>query len=195
MLTHSQTETALWRMSNMPGDGIIERLQNYTSFMFVRNPFTRTLSAFKEKFEVQKPTNRYFRYKYADIIHRAVYGKPGVGKNVSFADFVRYLGDPNTVFSHGAEEHWIPVSDLCFPCQKKYDYIGKLETLEEDTRFILHKFNMSKLLKVVLDRPKHFTNTNVNSLHKYFSTLKKDYKEGLKRRYNDDLKMFGYTSN
>ncbi|XP_072019534.1 carbohydrate sulfotransferase 10-like [Amphiura filiformis] len=192
VLTHSQTEKAFWRMSNMPQDSIIERLENYTSFMFVRNPYTRTLSAFKEKFEVRKPTNRYFRFKYADIIHRAVYGKPGYRHNVSFTEFVHYLGDPATSFSHGAEEHWIPMADLCFPCQKQYDYIGKLETLEQDTRFILDSFNISDLLKVVLDRPKHFTNTNVNSLHKYFSKLNKDHKDRLKRRYNDDLRLFGY---
>ena len=61
----------------------------------------------------------------------------------TYVEFIQYIVD------EAAEEkvpdmHWAPVYSFCNPCQVNINTIAKIETLEEDTNFILKKINVAK---------------------------------------------------
>ena len=49
--------------------------------------------------------------------------------------------------SNSIEEngHWATYWKTCFPCDIQYDYVLKLETIEEDAKWLLDKFNITKI--------------------------------------------------
>ena len=52
-------------------------------------------------------------------------------ERLSFKQFVELVA---TQYENGfVDQHWIPISDRCDPCGIKYDFILRLETLDEDT--------------------------------------------------------------
>ena len=67
---HSVTQKGGYRLPSYSNNDILHRLQTYTTFLVVRNPFSRTLSTYREKFETDKPLSRSFRKRYGNKIHR-----------------------------------------------------------------------------------------------------------------------------
>ncbi|ROL44185.1 Carbohydrate sulfotransferase 12 [Anabarilius grahami] len=59
------------------------------------------------------------------------------GIRLSFTQFIQYLLDPQTEKEKPFNEHWQHVYRLCHPCQIDYDFVGKLESLDEDTEHLL----------------------------------------------------------
>ncbi|XP_072181002.1 carbohydrate sulfotransferase 11-like [Diadema setosum] len=120
-------------------------LRSYRKFTFVRNPFIRLLSAYKDKFESlwqyrDNPNGIYFRRFAADIMHKyrpnATEEELRSGENVTWPEFVLYV-------SHLREsdfnEHWTPMYRLCAPCQIRYDFVGRIENIGNDYRYLQKK--------------------------------------------------------
>lgn len=42
--------------------------------------------------------------------------------------------------------HWRPYDSICDPCNIQYDYIAKLETIVEDSKYISDKFGIDRNL-------------------------------------------------
>jgi chondroitin 4-sulfotransferase 11 len=137
-------------------------LNTSISFIIVRHPFERLLSAYRDKLQFALPHTfhqklgnmivRKFRkpvtYERSDNTHH-----PSM-KNVhsfqhskmkkvgsrwpTFPEFVEFL-----LFeaNHNAEldMHWTPIIKFCTPCQVKFDMILKFETLDEDQRYLIEK--------------------------------------------------------
>lgn len=79
---------------------------------------------------------------------------------------------------------------LCHPCQIKYDFIGHLETLEEDTEHLL------KLLKVdhLLRFPSGARNLTSTSWERdWFAQIPIETRKELYKLYEPDFELFGYT--
>lgn len=98
-------------------------MKHYTKFLFVRDPFVRLVSAFRDKFQkrndaVYRRTGRRILRKYANVTDPP----PSVdeafdsGLRVSFPDFVRFLVDPETEEAEPFESHWRQMYRLCHPC-------------------------------------------------------------------------------
>ncbi|KAI8512796.1 hypothetical protein Bbelb_094350 [Branchiostoma belcheri] len=129
--------------------GLTHRLTNYTKFMIVREPLERLLSAYQDKFMygrgVREYENNYGKHflevrtpndadRWQKMATRASPSK--VRLNVTFAEFVRgVLTGEGRYFNI----HWQPQHLICHPCQIHYDYIGHLETMSDDVRFIMQK--------------------------------------------------------
>lgn len=66
------------------------------------------------------------------------------GQGVTFKEFILYLlksyKSRNDLES--PDQHWRLPRSLCYPCQMKYDFIGKMETLIEDSRYIMKKWRI-----------------------------------------------------
>lgn len=167
-------------------------LHNYYKFMFVRDPFERLLSAYKDKFTRQSD---YVSKKYSKKIQWTVRERLGSSASVladkqeiKFSDFILYLIDVN---SKGGRynEHWQHYDNLCHPCKIKYDFIGHYETLEEDARFVLHHTGVDRFVSFP---PVRFTSTK-DKLAQYYSKLPRKDLLQLQRIYQRDFEMFGYN--
>lgn len=173
------------------------KLQHYTKFLFVRDPFVRLISAFRNKFA--RPNEDFYRQFGSVMVHR--YGNVSgslpktaaeafkAGIKPTFQQFIAYLLDPETERERIFNEHWRQVYRLCHPCQVKYDFIGRLETLETDAEHLL------KLLQVdhLVHFPSGARNRTAASWEKdWFAQIPVAMRRKLYKLYEPDFELFGY---
>lgn len=172
------------------------KLKKYTKFIFVRDPFVRLISAYRNKFEL--PNNEFYR-RFAQVMLRRYANQPTppasvdeafeAGIHPSFSNFIQYLLDPKTEKEMPFNEHWRQVYRLCHPCQIQYDFVGHLETAEEDAEHLL------RLLRVdnVVEFPTSSRNLTASSWETdWFSTVPVEARRKLYKLYEPDFRLFGY---
>lgn len=178
-------------LSNFTYTDVEYLLSTYTKFLFVRHPFERLLSAFRNKLEQNYIRSKYFQTRVGRYIVKRYRMKPNNaslqnGDDVTFDEFTAYLSKSE---SDGFNEHWKPIESLCEPCRIKYDFIGKYETLLSDSNFILRSFGISNI------RFPHNVKaaTTYKDLKKYFSSLPPSRIKELYNIYERDFKLFSYN--
>nr|XP_006823894.1 PREDICTED: carbohydrate sulfotransferase 11-like [Saccoglossus kowalevskii] len=172
------------------------RLEKYFKFLFVRHPFERLLSAFRNKFELTDEWNVKFMTGYsAKIFKRFREGKWSrariVQSPITFNEFVQFIIE---TVDDGAlqNEHWRPIHEMCSVCDVHYDVIGKFENLEKDAQYILKESNVGEILTFPR-HDSHITNSSTEeNLKKYFSTISADSIHQLYKIYELDFKLFQY---
>ncbi|XP_053377344.1 carbohydrate sulfotransferase 11-like [Mercenaria mercenaria] len=124
-------------------------LRQYKKFLVVRNPLERLLSGYRNKFF--HPNERH-KAEYHDKV-TAFYGlHPHLrrrnnvrvdfnSKEMTFEEFLLYFTDVYEVNEY-LNEHFVPSNQLCNPCNVKYDYIGKYESLNNDVKYIFERLNI-----------------------------------------------------
>lgn len=147
----------------------------YFKFTFVRNPYSRTLSAYLDKIGVGKG---HIWKRWAEKNH---------AKYVpTFPEFCKYLQGPGLY--HDA--HWAPQTDCMLIPISSFDKIGKVENLHEDLNAILRR--------VFPDHPTEITTAGVrktdarSKLEKYYDA---ESIEIVKQIFDMDFKNFGYSHN
>ncbi|MED6282060.1 Carbohydrate sulfotransferase 11 [Characodon lateralis] len=173
---------------------INHRLKNYFKFLFVREPFERLVSAYRNKFTLKY--NSSFHKRFGTRIIRR-YRKNATqdalinGADVKFKEFIDYLVDPATQRDGPLNEHWQTVYQLCHPCHIHYDMVGKYETLEEDANYILRLVGVGDSL--------HFpsyaksTRTTDAMTAQFFSNISTPQQVQLYKLYKMDFLMFNYS--
>ncbi|XP_073931541.1 carbohydrate sulfotransferase 12 isoform X2 [Castor canadensis] len=172
------------------------KLQKYTKFLFVRDPFVRLISAFRSKFELQNEEfyRRFARpmlQLYANLSSPPASASEafGAGLRVSFANFIQYLLDPHTETLAPFNEHWRQVYRLCHPCQIDYDFVGKLETLDEDAAQLLRLLRVDARLHF----PPSYRNRTASSWEEgWFAGIPLAWRRQLYKLYEADFVLFGY---
>ncbi len=102
------------RPSTLTEREVSQVLGQYWKFCFVRNPFTRTLSAYLHQYQkVEKNPRRYRRYRH----HMQ-----------TFEDFCAFLASGG----HAANPHWARQIDFVLVGVPQLDFVGKVERLDED---------------------------------------------------------------
>nr|XP_053647240.1 carbohydrate sulfotransferase 14-like [Cherax quadricarinatus] len=114
------------------------------SFMIARHPLHRLVSAYRNKIVLN-------RKDYSKIIKVMKAGHPELGPSgwgawlelvpghvgvPTFRQFVQYILEQHEAH-HVLNEHWIPASQFCTPCLVNYTVLAKVETLDEDTNYII----------------------------------------------------------
>ncbi|XP_042338679.1 carbohydrate sulfotransferase 8-like, partial [Plectropomus leopardus] len=184
----------LRRLESYDGTGVAERLRSYTKVLFVREPFERLVSAFRDKFE--SPNSYYHPVFGRPIISRyrpnATRADLRSGAGVTFREFVQYLLDVRRPV--GMDIHWEPVSQLCSPCLLHYDFIGNFESLEEDANFLLRSVAAPANLTFpdFKDRNPRAERTSSRITQSYFSQLNASERQKAFDFYYMDYLMFGY---
>lgn len=116
------------------------RLSGFRGFVFVRDPYSRLLSAYVDKFFSPNPMywNRVGRYIVSTFRRgdRPSRRSLRCGHDVTFPEFVRYVLHSQRTGRH-REPHFIPAHDHCGFCRYNYSYVGHLETLAQDLPFVL----------------------------------------------------------
>ncbi|XP_038150172.1 carbohydrate sulfotransferase 11 isoform X2 [Cyprinodon tularosa] len=173
---------------------INHRLKNYFKFLFVREPFERLVSAYRNKFTLKY--NSSFHKRFGTRIIRR-YRKNATqealvnGDDVKFKEFVDYLVDPATHRGRPLNEHWQTVYQLCHPCHIHYDMVGKYETLEEDANHILGLVGVGESLRF----PSYAksTRTTDTMTAQFFSNISAQQQVQLYQLYKMDFLMFNYS--
>ncbi|XP_029909339.1 carbohydrate sulfotransferase 8-like [Myripristis murdjan] len=184
----------LRRLESYDRAGITERLHSYTKVLFVREPFERLVSAFRDKFE--SPNSYYHPVFGRQIISRyranATSTALQTGAGVTFREFVQYLLDVRRPV--GMDIHWEPVTQLCNPCLLKYNFIGKFESLAEEANFLLQRIGAPSNLTFpdFKDRNPLAERTSSKITQSYFAQLNSTERQKAYDFYYMDYLMFNY---
>ena len=183
-------------LSELPKTEMEWRNNIYYSFVFVRHPFERLLSAYRNK--LQKPYTDYFQRKYGSSILKLfrvnlTQQQYREGKNVTFKEFVDFV--IHVYDKRGArdfDEHWQVMHTLCTPCTMKYNYVGKMETLLQDADEILREIGVYDKVKFPANATDKYKVKLKSLMERYYSTLTKTSVDKLYNIYKDDFLSFGY---
>lgn len=104
----------------------------YFRFAFVRNPWSRVVSAYLNKFQsvnvVSQPVLQKLRPKAGEDL----------GADVSFREFVEYLGASNPIHF---DEHWRP--QHLFVKDVSLDFLGRFEHLARDFAWVQERLGIA----------------------------------------------------
>ena len=164
--------------------------KRFPSFLFVRDPYTRLVSAYRNKINPgrvydQLETGRRIVQLFRPNATRA---SLQAGNDVTFPEFVKfiiYLYYKDEIM----DEHWRPQYSLSLPCIVPYTFIGKMETMATDIKYVLqnlYKVNVSDFSFILNQKP---STTNITY---YYSQIPKYHLSTLKQIYMLDFQLFGY---
>ncbi|CAO1331741.1 unnamed protein product [Diamesa tonsa] len=172
-----------------------EALNSSVSFLIVRHPFERLLSAYRDKLQFalphtfhQKLGNQIIR-KYRKILKTKKFGSHT--RWPTFSEFVDYLLDEAKA-SKELDMHWTPITNFCTPCQVKFDIIAKFETLDEDQKYLIDKAGLSLTIKPEWKNSGKGKNTN-ELLMSYYAQLTKSQINNLFELFKYDFELFDYS--
>ena len=101
------------------------------TFVFIRHPFERLVSAYHDKFIVQKNNAFMTALLNYNREHKLVGSMP------SFELFVNFVVDEITTDSMSdGSLHWWPYSKICKICEMDYSYVGRIEVRYHNEQII-----------------------------------------------------------
>lgn len=158
----------------------LDRLINdpeYFVFCFVRNPYTRLLSAYIEKIQNNKAAK-------SEILSAMGEDPNDLAKPVTFEEFADVICrlDPIEMNPHWRIQYYQTFQDVI-----DYDFIGRLERFSDDAAYVLSRLcqNYKRYFRAEI---RHSTNSNT-LLPKYYTD---DIKEKVYSKYIEDFEYFGY---
>ena len=179
-------------------DDISWRQNVYYSFLFVRHPFERVLSAYRNKFK--DPYNTQYQKRYGAKVLRMfranlTEAEYKAGKNVTFPEFVQYIIKTHKTYGYyGLNEHWNSMQDLCHPCSIKYDFIGKMDSLVQDSETVLQEIGWDDRVKFPVKAKDKYKKDLSALVKDYYAQIPKQLMDELYAIYKDDFDAFGYST-
>lgn len=175
-------------------DETYEKIKQYYTYLFVRHPFERLVSAYRNKLFKPYRDDHYLLNTLGKYIIKKYRKNSTVNTGTcTFAEFVEFLIDKAS--KHGSKsfnEHWKPYSKLCDICHTRYDFIGKHETLVEDSRLILKKLKVDSRLIFPENGTDDYKTRSSEIYEEYMRTIPKEKILKLYNIYEDDFDAFSY---
>ncbi len=154
-----------------------------TVFCFVRNPYARVLSAYLDKVQRKEPQINSIRKELAEL--RGVAPSEATVGGVSFEEFL--LATRKKAETGKVDRHWRPQAlHLCTDIIS-YDFVGRLETFENDIDYLLERLTLPEL--EIVRRDPHRTNAN-EKLSEFYDARTLDL---VREIYDRDFEVFGYS--
>lgn len=195
-LAHDRKNSGLVFLSELSDYETVLSNPAIKKYTFVRNPFSRVLSAYLNKVEpfvidseVKKNLNDYFVRVFEEISN---FTKAKLGEDtVSFYSFLAWLADPAREYKYGLhDEHWVPQSVITQFDKVTYDFVGKLENVAEDSKYILDKLGSD--MEFPTQKQVKFLPNNANEkLLSYYGSREVEL---VREIYKDDFKNFNYST-
>lgn len=135
--TYVSTHYQLSNYSRQQAESFIND-KDYFKFAFVRNPWSRLVSAYLDKFV----TNRAISIKTTKTFESSTYSKLGEPinhqKSITFRQFLYCLteAEPSKMNPHWKPQHLF-LSDV------EFDFVGKMESLADDFETIISRLGIS----------------------------------------------------
>uniref|UniRef100_UPI00358F030F carbohydrate sulfotransferase 9-like n=1 Tax=Myxine glutinosa TaxID=7769 RepID=UPI00358F030F len=188
-LTGIHSRQALRSLSSYSEDEIRVRLQNYTKFLFVREPFTRLVSCYRDKMERPNP---FYHKTLGRMILRefrpnADKSLLATGDNVTFSEFAQFVIQHNNF----KETHWFPVENICYPCDINYDFIGKIEHISVEAPWFLESVGVP--LSYSRHKATNDPRTDVALTKHFLQQLSHEQRKALYKFYRRDYEIFNYS--
>lgn len=169
--------------------------ENCTKIMFVRNPYERLISAYKDKFR-GKHIPGYFISMKRRILKEFSVDERAYGFN--FSQFVNLLKGvySKKLNKYRYDPHWNNYEHKCTPCRIQYDFILRTEAMSEElSKYVLPLINRSSSY---LEKQTRQVTTphNSNIYDKYlklFEQLTEEQIYFLKKRFSITELMYGYS--
>jgi len=178
------TGTKFEKLVNLPEKEIQPFMKKSTKFLFVREPYARLFSGYGDK--LFSP-NTFFWGMIGTYAVRLVRKDADdvsltCGHNLTFAEFVKYVihAEENNIKRNG---HFSPAYDHCQPCRYNYDIVGKLETIKDDTLYILDRIGQKDLKESLMQ---NFGSGTVQDT----ITDQVGWLFGLRKRYNGCMSFY-----
>jgi len=191
--TNAIAKIGISKLNSMEKAAAVSILDSAKSFMFVRHPLKRILAAYNDKFTIHSPVHETFQKRFGKYIIQKF--RPNAtaeeikwGADVRFPEFVKYLID---VHQTGGffQEHWRPYNDLCAPCRVQYNFIGQMETMNTDARYVIeHLFEEPGAGVIPSLNHKWYS----KSLLEFYQEVSKEDMLKLYNVYDMDFEIFGY---
>ena len=162
------------------------KINRYYKAIFVRNPLSRFVSAYRDK--IQNTETIAYRDKAKKIVklYRANATEEEIESgNATFAEFTRYVVEHR----EDRDPHWHPAVNRLKSCLIPYDFIGKMETIETDSQYLLKKLQIEDLVSFPTADSQ---SGDVGMLSGYYRMLTAEMFKKLVHLYEADFKVFGY---
>ena len=179
---------------------------NNFKYLFVRDPLERLLSAYRDK--VQPVYNSHPIIGVTKITGKNQIKKL-FNKNLTLSDpriidldtisfqsflygiFIKWPPQKPSQSTGAKIRHWHKFYDLCRVCSIKYDFIGKVETINVDSELVMSEAGVENRIHMGL----HGRSSDNSKMIMYFKGLRKKFILQLYDLYREDFELFGYTVN
>lgn len=190
-VAHDRERSGLEFLSNLENSQDYLTDEGIKKFSFVRDPYSRIVSAYANKIEPlisgqrsSKQDNPYFYDIFKTI--QGFKGKEITDPIIGFVYFLEWLIEVDDF--HTNNEHWLPQSKLLDIENVQYDYVGRLENIDDDASVILKELGLD--ISFPSQKDVRFAPTNASSRLKTFLT--KESVELINAIYSADFVNFKY---
>lgn len=151
-------------------------LEDYFKFSFVRNPWARTLSVYRDKISKNDP--RFMLNSFN-----------GLRRDMSFKEFAEWLALSPNGQDGKADRHWLSQNKF-IACEGKtlVDYIGKQENFYDDIKEISKRLMLPDISIARLN-----TTGDSGDNRAYREYYDQYTKKLIEKRYQTDIDLFKYT--
>ena len=125
------------------------REQNLIKVVMVRNPYSRLFSAYVDKIFIPHLWRKLIGYKYMlnDTFNDTICE---LLRHETFESFLQQIvWEPDL---ENWDKHWLPVHNLCDPCNAQPHLIIHQETYNEDIKMLLQKTGILKSERTILNK-------------------------------------------
>ena len=193
----AHANNGLTMLGEIPAEKRDDIIDNYRKFMFVRHPLSRIVSAYKNKFKdmaVFREAPIIIRRYGMKIIRKyrkdATQEEKETGEGVTWEEWLQYIADPEML--EGFDRHWKEMYKLCSPCAINYDYIGKLENINDEADYIMDALGISQFASYPGKANSHPTGTTLEKTLKEFDVATDYQLQRISEIFGLDFCLFGY---
>ena len=170
--------------------------RDYFSFAFIRHPFGRALSLYSEIFSFPRSFRRVQRSN-KDEKRRLFFHWYGLEDITSFDAYCRWLNTPWGSDSFANRHYLSQHMQIRLPDGRLPDFVGRLETVEEDLKRIAGRLGMPVPKLPMLNTMAGWTAASPDALERaraeMASGLTEENKALLRTRYAKDLELYRQT--
>lgn len=174
----------------------LRKADRYFTFSFIRNPWTRLYSAFRDKIRLWPGFNQFRYIKEILVMLRGTdktllhttteFNYKEIQPKISFSEFMRYL---SIIDTEQYNSHWTPWFNLVEGCEVKFDFIGKVEDMDR----IYHTLK-DKVLKNKVELPSAYsTHASRDQVIDAYKEVSEDVIEEVYQRFSIDFVVGGYS--
>jgi len=185
-------------LSKYPPDEQRRKWETYFKFTFVREPFERILSAYRDKF-VYPRFPRPILQLHGRAILRTV--RPNASQSaldklddITFPEFIEYLVTKGRNKSTPVMDwHWDNYVNICGMCAISYDFIGHYETFDQDLADFKEAAGLSPQQANKFNARANNKSTTASSMLSYYSEIPVKWIDILGQLFRANFEMFGYS--